>query len=114
MKYAVYCMSSGAIRRILSCSPDHLLVNLSNGEEAVRVSDLVTDATHWVDQGTLKERQDYTLTTLPLPCTITIEGVAYEVTEQPTFEFDLPGTYIIEVDAGPKYLKKEFEIDYQA
>lgn len=59
-------------------------------------------------------KQDYTLENLPLPCTITIEGVSYEVTEQPTFEFDVAGEYIIEVDAGVEYLKKEFKYVVEA
>lgn len=61
----------------------------------------------------IKRRTDYTLNHLPLPCLVTIEGVEYEVTKQPTFEFDVPGTYTIQVDAGPRYLKKEFTLDYQ-
>ena len=60
------------------------------------------------------KKQDYTLDNLPLPCTITIEGISYEVTEQPTFEFDVAGEYTIEVDAGVEYLKKEFKYVVEA
>lgn len=63
---------------------------------------------------TILPKSDYTLDTLPLPCTLTIEGVDYYCTEQPTFEFNYPGVYKIKVDAGAAFLKKEFEIDYQS
>lgn len=70
----------------------------------------------YVDIKTKKvlKKESYELSALPLPCNIEIEGVAYgSVNTQPAFEFDAPGTYTIEVDAGPKYLRKEFTIDYQ-
>lgn len=56
----------------------------------------------------LKARADYTLDALPLPCKVWIEGVEYDVTEQPTFAFSQPGTYEIVVDAGVKHLLKRF------
>lgn len=58
-------------------------------------------------------KSNYTLEALPLPCTVTIEGVEYEVTAQPEFTFNYPGTYKIKVNAGVRFLEKEFEIDYQ-
>jgi hypothetical protein len=75
----------------------------------------ISDEVHYVDLYTLTvlEKQDFTLESLPLPCTVTIEGVEYPVTEQPTFEFSAPGIYLVQVDAGPAYLKKEFSLDYQ-
>lgn len=65
------------------------------------------------DSFSCKDKQDFELNNLPLPCTVTIEGVSYEVTEQPTFQFDVPGVYQIHVDAGPQYYKKVFDYDYQ-
>lgn len=53
-------------------------------------------------------RQDYTLDALPLPCELTVEGQSYQVTEQPVFNFPLPGEYRIYVNAGVQYLEKEF------
>ncbi|MEH6626964.1 MAG: hypothetical protein V7739_10995 [Motiliproteus sp.] len=69
------------------------------------------DLTHYVDLAgpTITPKADYTLAALPLPCTLTIEGIDYPVTEQPTFAFNYPGTYTIEVDAGPAYLAKSFD-----
>ena len=76
----------------------------------------VSDDTHYVDIDTesILIKQDYELDTLPIPCIITIEGVQYEAYEQPFFEFDAPGIYEINVDAGVKYLKKDFKVDYQS
>lgn len=68
----------------------------------------------FVEDGVVYPAEDYSLAAVPLPCTITIEGVEYECHEQPVFEFDAPGTYVIKVDAGPRYLKKVFNYDYQA
>lgn len=67
----------------------------------------------YAEAGIIYLQGDYTLEALPLPCTVTIEGIDYPVTEQPTFEFNAEGVYTITVDAGYKYPVKEFEIDYQ-
>ncbi|MCT7656177.1 hypothetical protein MBH78_19185 [Oceanimonas sp. NS1] len=91
-------------------------MNINPGESALPCSDGVDDDTHWVEHatGTVRVKGDYPLNALPLPCTVTIEGVAYPCTEQPTFEFAAPGNYLIQVDAGPRYLKKEFSLDNPA
>lgn len=62
----------------------------------------------------LSQKQDYTLDQLPIPCKITIEGVEYNVTDQPELTFNVDGIYKISIDAGVEYLKKEFEIDYKS
>lgn len=51
-----------------------------------------------------------TITGLPTPCTITVDGASYEVTDG-VFEFtvDISGTYKIKAEAFP-YLPKEWEI----
>lgn len=71
-----------------------------------------TDSEYW-DGGRLAGRKDYQLNSLPLPCTVYIEGHEYRCHEQPEFVFDAPGTYQIFVDAGPQHLEKVFEYDYQ-
>ena len=90
----------------------------SNGYSWIHISgdDFIQDSLFYVNiqEKEIIARQDYTLENLPLPCTITIEGISYEVTEQPTFEFDVVGEYIIEVDAGVEYLKKEFKYVVEA
>ncbi len=67
----------------------------------------------YVDLATLtvKPRQDYSLDTLPLPCTLTIEGVQYPCEQQPELSFEQPGSYQISVDAGPAWLDKTFTIE---
>lgn len=67
----------------------------------------------YVDLATLtvKSRQDYRLDALPLPCTLTIEGVQYSCEQQPEISFEQPGTYHIAVDAGPAWLKKTFTVE---
>lgn len=112
-----YIAATGEATSILHCSSSIVLLNLKEGESAIPLPIGVVDIGGYYvahELGTLVPKADYTLGTLPLPCTLTIEGVRYEnVTTQPTFEFDAPGAYIIQVDAGPQYLKKEFTLDYQ-
>lgn len=85
------------------------------GDSEFIAEGVADDATEFIDvqSGKVTSKQDFTLEQLPLPCTVTIEGTEYPVTEQPVFEFDAPGQYLIQVDAGPRYLKKEFTLDYQ-
>lgn len=69
----------------------------------------------YVDLVTMKcvDKGDYTLEILPMPCTLTIDGVDYYCETQPTLHFDFADTYVIHVDAGLRYKKKEFNYDYQ-
>lgn len=86
----------------------------TSDSEAYLVSDFDPSSDYYVNldaaDPVLAPKADYTLDALPLPCTVTIEGVEYSVTEQPTFAFNYPGTYTISVDAGVRFLAKEFEI----
>jgi hypothetical protein len=75
-----------------------------------RVPDV--DSEFW-DGQQLAPRKDFSLDALPLPCTVWIEDQEYRCHEQPEFVFDAPGTYEIHVDAGPQYLEKVFQYDYQ-
>ena len=86
----------------------------SNGFFFAPVSDAPSDVScfYW-DGRQLAPRRDYALDALPLPCTVWIEGQEYRCHEQPEFVFDAPGTYEIRVDAGPQYLEKVFQYDYQ-
>lgn len=115
MNYVIYDKYTGEIIKEVTCPQEQLADQLQEGE-AVSVSNgLANSDIHYIDieNGTLLPKADYELSALPLPCIITIEGTTYEVTSQPTFEFDAPGVYTVQVDAGPHFLKKEFEIDYQ-
>lgn len=113
MNFLVYSIWLGVIIKEVSLPQDQLLNNLGEGESAILGSLGQEMSNYYVvhETGTLHKKADYTLDSLPLPCTITIEGEVYEVNKQPTFDFDAPGTYTIEVDAGPKFLRKEFTID---
>ena len=56
---------------------------------------------------------DYDMFSIPLPCTISIEGVVYSVTEPPTFTFDAPGSYDLFVKpADAQYRDKVLTIEY--
>lgn len=113
MRFAVYTFD-GAIVRILDCPLSQLSYNLAPDEGAEVCGPEVADDTHWVDGLVgIRLRDDYTLESLPIPCTITVEGVVYECNEQPTFVFDAPGIYTISVDAGPAYYLRDFTYDYQ-
>ena len=69
---------------------------------------------HYMAEGELLTlRKDYELLDIPLPCTISIEGVQYAVTEPPTFTFDAPGSYDIFVrPADAQYRDKVLIIEY--
>lgn len=109
--YLIYKVSTGEADRSLRCSADQLSYNLRPGEAAIEC-DWVPDGTRYVANGQLRQCGDYQLDALPLPCTVRIEGVEYECRSQPMFEFDVPGEYQIEVDAGPRFLRKEFTYAY--
>lgn len=115
MNYYVYDIDSGEVIHRMLGPLEQLNGNVLEGQSVIAREDIMPPSKIYAhhETGTLHEKADYTLDAIPLPATITIEGVSYEVTEQPTFEFDTPGVYIIQVDAGPHFLKKEFEIDYQ-
>jgi hypothetical protein len=55
---------------------------------------------------------DLTLTNLPTPCQIIIDGTSYDGVDSPTvdLEFDESGTHNIKVVAFP-YLDKEFSVE---
>ncbi len=103
---------SGFIHQDFSCDDPRLVAK----QKAIQsLSVIETNKTgdmskYFVDVNLSKEteREDYTLDALPIPCVATIEGVAYDITEQDSFEFEDPGIYVIEIDAGSRYLKKEF------
>lgn len=105
--YLIYDVAAGMPSRSLRCLPEHLEPNVQPGEAAIE-STWVPDGTRYVEAGALRQCQDYSLAKLPLPCMVRIEGVEYKCTTQPVFEFDVPGTYQIEVDAGPQFKKKVF------
>ncbi len=75
-------------------------------------------ATHWVDAGTLRLREPnpavldgLAIRALPVPSKVTIGAAAYEVTDgSAELSFALPGTYVVRVDSGPRFLVSDFEV----
>ncbi|MFA5663445.1 hypothetical protein [Castellaniella sp.] len=78
-------------------------------------------ATHYIDAGVATERpvnpaqlDGLTLTDLPVPSMIHINGVAYECNDTSVeLGFDQPGSYAVRVQAWP-YLDAEFSIENPA
>jgi hypothetical protein len=111
---AVIYNADGYILREYNGPETHVDIQVGKGELLLKhVSG--NSSTDYVDLDSLviKPKKDYDIDALPLPCNISIEGEIYHCTEQPEFEFDAPGMYTIEVDAGPQYLRKTFHVDYQ-
>ena len=105
----------GKIVRCLFGSEDTIKANIQL--EYIEADESIDDELFFVDteSKTLELKQDYHIGSLPLPCSVMIEGQTYRVTEQPEFEFDTPGTYIINVvPESPQYLEKEFEYVVEA
>ena len=111
MKLSVFD-SNGEFTKFVSGDADSAQANVPSGFYGVESDAPLTDYWYDTSDGVVKQKQDYDLTALPTPCSIEIEGLVYEVTEQPQFEFDVPGEYEISVDAGPQYYKKVFNYDY--
>lgn len=111
MSAVIYIEATGEITSSFEGPADHIALQCGEGESYVIGEG--ADDTHYVEltHHSIKPKQDYTLEALPLPCTVEIEGVRYPVEGQPDFEFDAPGRYEIEVDAGPAYLRKTFYVD---
>ena len=112
--YIIYDKATGHIARLVIC-PEALIEHQLSPTEAF-IEGSCDDSAFYVDLESLRSRpkRDFALSALPLPCVIRIEGVEYKCTTQPKFEFDVPGTYQIEVDAGPQFNKKVFAYAYPA
>lgn len=96
----------------------HFPLQCRSGQDWILADGDDTDENTFVDVTTIPHskhrKMDYTIEALPIPCTATIEGIEYQITEQPTFEFPaLPVamSYTVSIDAGVQYLKKEFVIN---
>ena len=112
--YIIYDKTNGHIQRLVIC-PETLIEHQLSPSEAY-IEGSCDDSAFYVDLESLRPRpkRDFALSALPLPCVIRIEGVEYKCTTRPKFEFDVPGTYQIEVDAGPQFNKKVFAYAYPA
>lgn len=89
--------------------------SLALGDNVVTIEGVSTDPRnlterYWFDGIDLLPKQHFTVDAIPIPAVAIIEGVRYELTEQPTFEFSEPGQYIVKVDAGPAFYIEEFTL----
>jgi len=111
---SIFDTKTGLIDRTVDAPDDHIPIQVRDTESYVEGG--YDSGLYYVDvdTGEVKMKGDFTLGTIPLPSVVTIEGQEYRCHEQPEFVFDAPGTYEIKVDAGPQYLEKVFQYDYQS
>lgn len=115
MKFLVYDNATGHILRTGCCPDDHLGMQASAGETAIEGE--ADDAMHYIRDGLVTDKMAIaatlsgtTISGLPIPATVTVEGVRYDVTDGVAeLSFNLPGTYQVKVEAL-HYLPKTFEI----
>ena len=111
--FAIYD-NLGRISKMLQAPSEDYVLERGNFLEVFEDGD---DSSHYIDLSNHQfcRKLDYSLEFIPLPSILTIEGIDYHVNSQPEFEFDTPGTYIINVvPESPKYLEKEFEYVVEA
>lgn len=108
MSFTIYNTLTGEIQGVITGTEETANLNKEADESVIAGS--FDDELYWVNPSSnvAELKADYTINSLPIPCTATIEEIEYSITSQPTFEFDSPGEYEIEVDAGPAYLRKVF------
>lgn len=111
----IYWVDSGAIVGVVEL-PDLEWADRQIESGQAWIEGAYSDDTYFVDPSTRTAylMGDYTLDTLPLPCVVEIDGLRYECAEQPQIAFAEPGMYTVSVDAGPRYLKKDFEVEWNA
>jgi hypothetical protein len=87
----------------------------------IEAGDGDTDENSYVDVTTsphsTHRKMDYTLETHPIPCTATIEGIEYQITEPTVFTFvpeAVAVDYEITINGGIQYLEKEFIVHENA
>ena len=126
MDITIYDVSSGVINRIVSC-PDNL-INSQCLENESFILGAFNDENYYINQDNaiMKPIQDTTLSNtsvlaneidavvlqhLPIPCTVTVANIVYEV-DDGTLEisFDTPGEYPVIVTAFP-CLDKTFTVE---
>jgi len=115
MNYIIF-NDQGEILRTVSCPKDMAVDQLSEGEWLLEGR--WDDTKFYVENGSVVERPHFpitiegsTITGIPIPTTITIEGVSYEVTEGTLeLEFDAPGSYTVSLRSFP-YLDTEVTIE---
>lgn len=105
MSICVYNMLTGDIVRVVQCAPGAQHRQIGPGEGYV--IGLANPATHYVCDGLIVPRaamspivEGATVSNLPVPCTVTIERVTYEVDDGTAeIEFAHPGPYAVTIRA---------------
>ena len=126
VQYAVHD-ANGKILRTGSAPPQYVAMQARAGETAVVCDAGVSDARHYVCECEFVEQQpliatwdtqvingteeEATLSGLPIPCTVYVDGTPVEVLDG-SFEFsaEVPGDYRIRVDET-MFLTKDWIID---
>ena len=116
MKFTVYSASTGKILRTGECSPYDLLLQARNTSECA-IGKEANDATQYILNGEVTDKHEITATLsglvisgLPIPVTVTIERVRYEVVDGTVeLSFNFPGAYKVLCEAL-HYLPKTFEV----
>jgi hypothetical protein len=113
IEYTVYAQLDGEILWSGTCAEEDYPA-LYVPDDAVVIpkeSDALTQYVELLSEE-IKDKGDYTLDNLPLPCKITIDDQVYDCEVQPILTFPVAGSYVVSVDAGVKYFKKEFILEY--
>lgn len=117
----IYDLVTGEVFKKVGDTPLMLSKEAGISGGWIEAGDGDTDENSYVDITTSPHskhrKMDYTLETHPVPCTATIEGVEYPITEPMNFTFT-PGPvavdYEIMITAGIQYLEKEFIVHENA
>lgn len=111
MRTTIYSLHTGEILRNVDADAANLAVQC--GPDEGYILSASDDATEYVEliHTRITPKGDYTVEDIPVPCNITIEGVEYSCSTTPVISFAEPGEYVVQVDAGHAYLKKEFVLN---
>lgn len=126
MTVTVYDLATGKITRIVS-APGALAFRQAGAEEGF-IEGKANDVLQYVLDGQVVDRPQMTaaldktfilantedvatVSGLPEPCTVTFKGQQYEVTDGSFgFHVDIPGTYVVDIEAWP-HLPATFTVE---
>jgi len=116
MIYIIYDQV-GRILRNISSPQDMIEVQLQEGEMYLESDNLIDDSVFYIDNSTIVKRPSFsetvqgtTISSLPIPTTIIVQGVSYEVSDGVAeLSFNLPGTYPVILQSFP-YQTKTIEV----
>jgi hypothetical protein len=108
MTYVIY-NEEGRILRNISCPPSMIEAQLSEGEDYIESQKIVDDTLFYVQNLFILQRplfsefvEGTTITNLPVPTTLLVEGTSYETTDGiAELSFSIPGTYSVTLQSFP-------------